>query len=119
MRLLLKVFLPIGVVVAAAIGFLPPLLDQGNLDNDAVMAARAGSAVLVSTGSADGAITAVQEAISKDPGVHLVSVKVNPAGESSTVQVTVSETVHTFLDRLPGMKSWFHRTSTQESSVGT
>lgn len=118
-RLLVKVFFPIAVIAVAAAGFLPPLLEQGNLDNQALNAARAGSALLVSSGSAQQAMAAVAESISHDPGLHLDSVVVNPAGTTSTVKVTVSETVHTFLDGIPGMKSWFHRTATEESSVGT
>jgi hypothetical protein len=118
-RLLLKVFIPLAVVGVLAGGLLPPLLDQAGLDTDALNAARAGSAMLVSTGSSSEADVVVQQSIADDPGVALVSVQVDPNGESDTMQVTVAETVHTYLSGIPGLKGWFRRTSTQSSSVGS
>lgn len=118
-RLLLRVFLPIAVVAALAAGLLPPLLDQAGLDTDALNAARAGSAVLVSTGSSASAEAAAQQEVARDPGVVLVGVRVDPQGQAQTMEVSVSEKVHTFMDGLPGLEKWFVRTSSAESSVGT
>lgn len=125
MRLLFKLALPIVVLVALAAGLLPPLLDQSGLNNDALNAARAASATLISSSSlsqAD-AQAVVQNALVNDKGVELVSVNVDPQGQITTVQVTVKEQVHTYLSDWPGVRSWlkgwFQRTSSETSSVGT
>lgn len=118
-RLLLKILLPLAVVGVLAAGLVPPLLDQAGLDTDALNAARAGSAVLVSTQSSSGAEAAAEQSIANDPGVSLVGINVDPGGQAGTMEVSVAETVHTFLDGLPGLKKWFRRTATEESSVGS
>lgn len=118
-RLLLKIFLPLAVVVVLAAGLLPPLLDQAGLDTDALNAARAGSALLVSTGSPASAEAAAEQSIAGDPGVALVGVQVDPGGQPDTIEVSVKEEVHTFMKGLPGLEKWFDRTSTEESSVDT
>lgn len=117
-RLLLKIFLPLAVVGVLAAGLLPPLLDQAGLDTDALNAARAGSALLVSTQSSSEAEQAAEQSIADDPGVTLVSLQVDPGGQAGTMEVSVTEDVHTFMDGLPGLKKWFHRSATEESSVG-
>lgn len=118
-RLLLKIFLPLAVVMVLAAGLLPPLLDQAGLDTDALNAARAGSALLVSTGSSTSAEAAAAQSIARDPGVALVGMQVDPGGQAETMEVSVKEEVHTFMKGLPGLEKWFDRTSTEESSVGT
>ena len=119
LRLLLKIFLPLAVLGVLAAGLLPPLLDQAGLDTDALNAARAGSALLVSTGSSSAAEEAAEQSIAGDPGVVLVSIRVDPGGQAQTMEVSVEETFHTFIYGFPGLKRWFHRTATEESSVGT
>ncbi len=109
---ILKLVFPLAVLVVLAVGLLPPLFARGTLDTDAINAAKAAaSATSVSAGSAT---QVVERSIAGDPGVTLVSVKVNPNGQTDTVEVTLSETVHTFMDGFPGLKSWFHITSTQQ-----
>jgi hypothetical protein len=123
-KVMLKVAVVLGVALALAAGLLPPLLDRGNLDNLALSAARAGSAVLDSTGSAGAAEAAARGSVAADPGVSLQGVRVVPGGSGGTVEVTVSEDVHTFMSGWPGVRSWlsgwFHLTSTESAaSVGT
>ena len=124
MRLFFKLAVPIAVLAALAAGLLPPLLDQSGLNNDALNAARAASATLISSQSlsqAD-AQTVVQNALAGDHGVQLVSVNVDPQGQITTVQVNVKEQVHTYMSNWPGVRSWlkgwFQLTSSQTSSVG-
>src|SRR5574340_1512603 len=120
MRFAIKLLVPLAVLLVLALGLLPPLFARGTLDTDAVNAARAGSSALGGAGS--GALTAVEAAVQRSiagkSGVGLVSVKINPDGQSDTVQVTLAETVHTFMDGIPGLEGWFHLTSTQQSSLG-
>jgi hypothetical protein len=121
MRFAFKLFLPVAVITVLAIGLLPPFFVRGTLDTDAVNAAKAASAALSGSGSGSGAASAeaaARQSIAGDRGVTLVSVQVNPNGESDTVQVTLAETVHTFMDGFPGLESWFHVTSTQSSQLG-
>ncbi len=116
-RLLLKVFLPLAVAGVLAGGLLPPLLDQAKLDTDAINAAQAGSALLVSSGSPSEAEAAAQQSIADDPGVTLVDLQVDPKGQSYTMEVTVAQTIHTYMSGVPGLEKWFRRASTEESSV--
>ena len=116
-RFLLKLVIPLAVLLVLAIGLLPPVFDRGTLDTDAVNAAKAGAAALSVSGPA-AAEAAVRGSIAGDTGVTLVSVQINPSGQTQTVQVTLSRTVHTFMDGIPGLKGWFHMTSTQDSSLG-
>lgn len=125
MRLLFKLALPVAVLVALAAGLLPPLLDQSGLNTDALNAARAASATLISSQSlsqADAQLV-VQNALANDPGVQLVSVTVDPQGQVTTVQVTLRQRVHTYMSNWPGVHSWlsgwFQLTSSETSSVGT
>lgn len=121
MRFLIKLALPIAVLAVLGAGLLPPLFDQGSLDTDALNAARAGSSAFQS-GNTAAAEAAAEKSIAGDPGVTLVWAKPLPptqaTNELPAVQVKVSETVHTFLDGLPGLKSWFQLTSTQEAQLG-
>jgi len=110
-RFAIKLLLPIAVIAVFAAGLLPPLFAKGKLDTDALNAAKAASSP-----GAGSALAAVQHSIAGDPGVTIVSVHFNSNGD--TVQVTLAETVHTFMDGFPGLKSWFHVTSTQTSSLG-
>ena len=123
MRLLIKLALALAVIVTLAAGLLPPLLDRGNLANDALNAARAGSALMVSTDDPTQAQDAATGSIANDPGIELVNVGVNSDGSNSSVSVSVAENVHTFMSSWPGinswLKGWYHLTSTQTSSVGT
>ena len=114
----------LGVLLFLAAGLLPPLLDRGNLANDALTAARTGSALLVSTGSPTEAEDAARQSIAGDAGVTLQGVQVDPQGSSETVQVSVSEHVHTFMSRWPGIRSWLNgwfdlRSTQSAAAVGT
>lgn len=106
----------ITIVVALAIGLLPPRFDQGSLDTDALYAARAGSAALVGANSSDVVVAqaAAATSIAADPGIRLANVSV----DGQTVRVTLTESVHTFMAPLPGLSSWFSLTSTEESTLG-
>lgn len=121
--MLIKVAVGLAVILVLAAGLLPALLDRGNLANDALNAAQAGSAILVSTGNASQAQAAASQSISADHGVVLQDIQVDPGGQQNTVKVSVEEQIHTFMSGWPGIKSWlaswFHLTSTQTSSVGT
>lgn len=116
MRALFKVSIAIAILVVLAIGLLPPRFDQGSLDTEAVYAARAGSAALVGANSSDVTVAqaAASNSISGDPGVRLTNVSV----DGQTVSVTLTQSVHTFMDGLPGLSKWFKLTSTQESTLG-
>ncbi len=123
MRFPVKSGLALVIGLVLGFGLLPPLLDRGNLANDALTAARAGAALLVSSGSTSQAENAARQSVARDPGISLEGVQVEPAGTAGTVQVTVGETVHTFMSGWPGVRSWlqgwFHLRSTQRDSVGT
>lgn len=123
MRFPVKSGLALVIGLVLGFGLLPPLLDRGNLANDALTAARAGAALLVSSGSTSQAENAARQSIAGDPGISLEGVQVEPAGTAGTVQVTVGETVHTFMSGWPGVRNWlqgwFHLRSTQRDSVGT
>ena len=123
MRLLIKLAAGLAVTVTLAAGLLPPLLDRGNLANDALTAARAGSALLISTNDPTQAEDAARVSIANDPGIELVNIEVNPDGANDSVSVSVQENVHTFMSDWPGinrwMKSWYRISSTETSSVGT
>lgn len=119
-RALIKILIPLAVIAVLAVGLLPPLFARGSLDTDAVNAAKAASSVFAGSGARSGpdaAIAAARNSLSGDPGVTIVSITF-PKGEIDTVQVTLSKTVHTFMDGFPGLKSWFHVTSTQSSQLG-
>ena len=123
MRLLIKLAVGLAVAVTLAAGLLPPLLDRGTLANDALTAARAGSALLVSTNDSTQAEDAARVSIANDPGIQLVNIGVNPDGATDSVSVSVQENVHTFMSNWPGinrwLKSWYRISSTETSSVGT
>ena len=123
MRFVIKLVLPLAVIVTLAIGLVPPFFDKGNLDSDALNAAKAGASAVFASGSGIGsqlsrAEAAVQLSLAGKSGITLVSVRVNPPGTSNTVEVTLTETVHTFMEGFPGLKSWFHLRSTQQSELG-
>jgi len=122
-RLLIKLAVGLAVAVTLAAGLLPPLLDRGTLANDALTAARAGSALLVSTNDSTQAEDAARVSIANDPGIQLVNIGVNPDGATDSVSVSVQENVHTFMSNWPGinrwLKSWYRISSTETSSVGT
>lgn len=117
MRFFIWLGLVIAVITVLAIGLLPPLLDRGKLDTEALNAARAASAV-VQSGNRAAATAAAEASIAKDPGVELVSVTFRNASLGPFVQVKVREKVRTFMDGLPGLEGWFNLTSTQESQLG-
>lgn len=117
MRFLILTVLVVGVLAVLGAGLLPPVFDQGSLDTDAVNAARAASSASQS-GNEAAIEAAAARSIAGDPGVTLVWAKPVASSGFPTVQVKLSETVHTFMDGLPGLKSWFHLTSTQESQLG-
>lgn len=124
LKVLVKVAIVVAVALVLAAGLLPPFLDRGNLDNDALTAAQAGSALLISSGSVDEAEAAARQSVAGDPGVRLVAVEVVPGGSAGVVKVTVSEHVRTFMSGWPGVRSWLHGwfqiTSTESAgSVGT
>jgi hypothetical protein len=114
------VLVKLGSVVAVAgilaAGLVPPLIAQGALDTDAVNAARSASAALVGSSYADtsAAQVAADASVEHDPGVEVVRVTV----QGATVEVTLSETVHTFMEGVPGLKKYFHLTSTRSSTLG-
>lgn len=125
MRLLFKIVVPLAVVVALALGLLPPLFDQGQLDSWTLAAARAASTM--NPGSAGGsgpnscpaAIEAVVEAsVTAHRGVTMTGCSLSPTDEGAQVTVSTAETVHTYMDGLPDLKSWFHLTSSQQSVQG-
>lgn len=121
MRLLVKLFVPIAVVVIAAVGLLPPVFARGNLDSDTIAAARAGSTAL--SGSTGGeaereATAAAIQSLAGHRGVTVASVTVSGSGLGSVVTVTTSEHVRSFLENVPGLKGWFNITSTQTSQLG-
>ena len=117
MRLLLKLGVVVVVLVALGIGLVPPLLAREQLATDATDAARAASNVADTQSQAAAAVAAAQ-AIADDPGVQLDKVSIQYGGYAPTVVVTVSETVHTFMDGIPGLRGWFHVVSTQQSQLG-
>lgn len=120
-RFLLKLLLPVAVVIVLAVGLLPPLFARGSLDTATLNAAKAAASAL-STNSGPTAQSTAEAAVERSvAGMHdvrIVSVQVNPDGQTDTVQVTLTETVHSFMDGLPGVRRWFHLTSTQESALG-
>jgi hypothetical protein len=107
------------VILAALAGFLPPVLARGTLDTDTVNAAKAGSSAL-STGGAAAAQSAVATSLSRDPNVVLKSVTFSqtPPTSGSTVTVTATEHVHSWLSGISALDGWFNITSTQQSSLG-
>jgi hypothetical protein len=109
----------VGIVIAALVGFLPPVLARGSLDTDAINAAKAGSSAL-STGGVGGAQSAVAASVAKHPDVVLKKVTISPVPPTaeSTVTVTVTENVHSWLSGISALDSWFHISSTQSSSLG-
>jgi hypothetical protein len=111
--------LGIGIVIAALVGFLPPVLARGSLDTDAVNAAKAGSSAL-SAGGATAAQSAIKASLATHPDVVLKSVTFSqsPPNSGSTVTVTVTESVHSWLSGISALGGWFHITSTQQSSLG-
>jgi type II secretory pathway pseudopilin PulG len=116
-RFLILTVLIVGILAVLGAGLLPPVFDQGSLDTDALNAARAASSA--SQSGNDAAIeAAAARSIAGDPGVALVWAKPVPSNGLPTIQVRLSETVHTFMDGFPGLKSWFRLTSTQESEAG-
>lgn len=117
MRLLIRIGLPVALLVVLGAGLLPPVFARGSLDTDALNAARAASTA-ASSGSAADAYGAAATSVASDPGVQLINVKVSSGGLGTTVQVTVTETVHSFMDKFPGLNGWFHLTSTQQSQLG-
>ncbi len=118
MRLLVKLGLLLAIVVVLAVGLLPPLVAKSHLAAEAADAARAGSAAAGNMEDSQAAYDAVAQALVADPGVHLVSVRVEPSEVDPVVIVTLSKQVHTFMSGLPGLESWFRIQSSQQSSLG-
>jgi len=104
------------VLVVFGMGLAPPALARGKVDHAAVVASKAGSAALVSGGTA-AADDAALRTLATQPNLHIVSMGPVP-GTNATFAVTVQERIHTFLDRFSGLKSWFVVTSTHQSTSG-
>lgn len=118
MRFFIKLALGAAVIAVLAVGLLPPVFDRGSLDTAAANAARAASALVQTGGSQAAATAAAQTSIARVPGVTLDTVSFSTRSSTALVTVKVSEVVHTFMDGFPGLKSWFHITSTQVSQFG-
>jgi len=106
-----------GIVIVLGIGLLPPLLARGKLDQATIAAADAGSYALANGGGVTAADAAALGSIAKHPSVTIVSMGLVP-GTTATFAVTTQERVHTFMDGVSPLKSWFVVTSTQESTPG-
>lgn len=104
-----KIAVPAGVVIAAAVGFVPRLAAQGSLDQWAVNAA---TTAIRSHGNAEQAARASAMA---HPGVTMTLFKTGAESSSGVPFATVSleETVHTYISTLPGIKGWFQITTSQ------
>ncbi|HAM03015.1 MAG TPA: hypothetical protein DCQ30_12440 [Acidimicrobiaceae bacterium] len=118
MRFFIRLAVVLTIIAVLAAGLLPPVFDRGRLDTDTLNAARAASAVVQTSGGQSAATAAARASIAKDPGVTLDSVTFSTESSNAFVTVRASEDVHTFMDGFPGLKSWFHLTSTQESQFG-
>ena len=99
-----------------AAGLLPPVFDQATLDEATVAAARAGSLALYGGGTT-GADAAAISSIATHSNMKIVSMR-PVTGSPETFVVTAQEDVHTFLAGVPGLRSWFSVTSTEESTQG-
>lgn len=108
----LKLAVPIGLVVAASVGFVPRLTAQGSLNQWASDAARAGA-----TAPSDKAVAAARRSAESHPGAVFVGYTEQRAGGVTSGTVVLRETVHTYLSGWPGVKSWF-RISATETTVG-
>ena len=117
MRRLILTVLVVGILAVLGVGLFPPAFDQGRLDTDALNAARAASSASQS-GNEAAIEAAAARSIAGDSGVTLVWAKPVASSGFPTVQVKLRETVHTFMDGFPGLKSWFELSSTQESQLG-
>jgi hypothetical protein len=104
------------LVVALAVGLLPPVFTRSSLDEATFDAARAGSEALQGGGTA-AADAAALRSIAAHPDVRIVSMGA-VAGAPFTFGVTTSEHVETFMDGIPGLASWFLLTSSQQSTAG-
>jgi hypothetical protein len=100
------------IVIVLGIGLLPPLMARGKLNQTTMTAAQAGYLALVSGGGTAGADSAALGALAKHPNVTIVSMGQVP-GVPNAFAVTTQEHVHTFMDHVAGLKSWFTVTSTQ------
>jgi hypothetical protein len=120
MRWIVRLVLPLAVVGVLAAGLLPPLVAKGRLATEALDAARAASAAVTNSGNQQAAYQAAAKwvAAGSDHNVQLVSVNVQSGQLGATVQVTLRESVHTFMEDFPGLKGWFRISTTQESSLG-
>ena len=108
---LLRFGLPFAVLVAAVVGFVPRLGGQVSLDQWAGDAATQASQAPPAT-----AEQVARRSAESHPGVRLVGFQ--RAAHSSAVTVTLARDVHSFLDGLPGLRGWFHLTSTQNTMGG-
>ena len=120
MRWIIRLLLPLAIVGVLAAGLLPPLIAKGRLATEALDAARAASAAVTNSGNRQVAYEAAAKWVASDSdhNVQLVSVNVQSGDLGATVQVTLRESVHTFMEGFPGLKGWFRITSTQASSLG-
>jgi hypothetical protein len=110
---LLRFALPLAVIVALAVGFLPLVGTRGALDQ---YGTEAGLAALHDPNHANAAAAAV---IRHHPGVHLLSMRRETSLNGlPAVTVVVEERVHSYLDRLPKLQTWFQVTTTV-TTVGT
>lgn len=110
---LLRFVLPLAVAVALAVGFLPLIGTRGSLDQ---YGTEAGLAALHDPNHAQAAAAA---ALSHHPGVRLISLQRETSVNGlPAVTVVVRERVHSYLDGLPKIKSWFQISATV-TTVGT
>jgi len=116
MRRFVAILVGVAVVVTLAAGLLPPLFTQATLDETTLAAARAGSLALYG-GGATGADAAALHSLAAHPNVKIVNMKPIPRLTDAFI-VTAQEDVHTFMDGVPGLRSWFIVTSTQQSTEG-
>jgi hypothetical protein len=105
-KLAVKLAVVIGVLGVLGAGLLPPVFDRGELDGFARDAAQKGGSVLLNEGPT-AAQDLAQQAATSHPGVSVDGVAIN----GNDIQVTLSETVHTFMGS-------FHLTTTEGSSLG-
>jgi len=114
MRFGVKLVLVLTLLGVLAAGLLPPVLDAGSLRDDASSGAQAGFDALLDKGSSTASVDlAVEHGVGRHRGIRLDSVKVGSDADT----VVLAENVHTFMDGLPGLKSWFRITATESATV--
>lgn len=114
MRFAVKTVLVLTLLAVLAVGLLPPVFAGASLRDDASSGAQAGFAALLAHGSTTASVdVAVEHAVGRHRGVRIDSIKVR----SNVVTVVLTENVHSFMDRLPGLRSWFRITVTESATT--